>query len=48
MPSPSNRESSELAAAVSEIGGMANDSEEGVITLARKVFVRMFEVSGFR
>lgn len=48
VPSPSNRESSELAAAVAEIVSMAGDSEEGITALARKVFGRMFEVSGFR
>ena len=48
-PSPSIRtDSSELGAAVGEIAAMAGDSEEGIVLLARKVFVRMFEVSGFR
>ena len=45
---PANRaDSSELAASVGEISGMA-DSEESITILARKVFMRLFEVSGFR
>ena len=48
-PAPSNRsDSSELAASVGEVANMAGDSEEGLVLLARKVFQRMFEVSGLR
>lgn len=48
-PAPSNRsDSSELAASVGEMTQMAGDSEEGILLLARKVFTRMFEVSGIR
>ena len=44
---PAGRDSAELAASVGEISGMA-DSEESITILARKVFMRLFEVTGFR
>ena len=48
-PSPGNRsDSSELAASVGEMAALAGDSEEGILLLARKVFGRMFEVTGLR
>lgn len=47
-PSSAGRaDSSDLAQSVGEMAGMA-DSEEGTIVLARKVFARMFEISGHR
>ena len=47
-PSSAGRtDSSDLAQSVGEMANMA-DSEEGTIVLARKVFARMFEISGHR
>ncbi|KAK9805719.1 hypothetical protein WJX73_001907 [Symbiochloris irregularis] len=47
-PSPAGRqESSDLAQSVNELATIA-ETEEGTAVLARKVFARMFEISGFR